>query len=92
MLCDADAEVMAGNVLWCFPNVMGHQLHGIAAIASEETIAFVGLGGRPVDDGNKVRSDDDSVLAFSLRVFRDDILLDDCHILWLMVSWGRGVG
>lgn len=81
LLGDTNTEVVIADVLWRFPDKTLYYLHGIAAVALEETVAATCLRCGTVDDGNEIRSDDDSVLAFFLWVLRNDVLLYNFHYL-----------
>ena len=76
---DAAQELMTGHLSGGMAQVAADQPHRLSSVAAEDAMAIVSLRGRPVDDGAKVRGDDDAVLAFLLRVLRDEALLDDGH-------------
>lgn len=78
---DTCAELVAGGGLWHATDETGRQLHGVLAVAAEETVAAGGLRCGTIDDGNEVRSDDDAVLAFLRGIFRNEGLLDDLHLV-----------
>ena len=70
---------MAGEVFARLAHEAGDNLHGIASVGVEKTVASRGLRGGAVDDGDIVRSDDDAVLAFLRGVLGDEGLFDDGH-------------
>ena len=76
---DSFAELLAGHVGGGFTYKVGNDTHGIAAVGVETAVAVGRLGGGAIDDGNEIIGDDDSVLAFLLLVFRDEVLFDDGH-------------
>lgn len=84
--CDTAEKLLASDVLWHVPDVACRQLHGIAAIGPQQTVAVLALGGAAVDDGYKVSGDDDSVLAFLFGVLGDEGLFYDSH--WWMMGNG----
>ncbi len=71
--------------------VAADELHGIAAVGPEKAVAERGLRGTAVNDGNEVRGDDDSVLAFLFWVLGDEVLFDDLHRVydWRVVAADR---
>ena len=79
--CGHCAKLVAGDVLGHPSYGLANNLHGKAAIGTEEAIAAAGLAGGTVDDSNEVIGDDDSVLAFLRGVLRDEALFDDLHTL-----------
>ena len=76
---NTNTELMAAGVGGHFAYVATDELHGIAAIAHEGAMATLGFGCAAVDNGNKIRSYDDSVLAFLAGDFRYDALLENFH-------------
>lgn len=79
VLGNPEAELMTCKRLRCLAQIAGNEFHGVAAIASTQTKAPVGLACRAVDDSDEVISDDDSVFAFLLCVLRDYVLFYDRH-------------
>ena len=82
VLGDAHAELVTGRGLRHAADVAADEAHGVLSVAVQKTVATIGLRGGAVDDGNKVRGDDDAVLAFLCGVLRDDGLLYDGHDEW----------
>ena len=74
-------KLVAGDVLWALADELGDDVHGIATVATEQAIATSGFRSGAIDDGNEIRSYDDSVLAFFLWVLRNDVLLYNFHYL-----------
>ena len=54
--------------------------HRITAVGHTGAPLARGLRGGAVDDGDEVICDDDSVLAFLLRILRYETLFDDFHL------------
>ena len=54
--------------------------HRIAAVRHTGTPLVLGLRGGAVDNSDEVICDDDSVLAFLLRILRYETLFDDYHL------------
>ena len=77
--CNFFAELLARHVGGGFTDKVGNDAHGIAAVGAGAAIAVGRLGSGAIDDGNVVFSDDDAVLAFLCRAFRDEVLFDYCH-------------
>ena len=71
-------------------NVTAHQLHGIASVGAEDTVAILALRRATVNDSNEVICDDDAVLAFLLGVLRDEALFDDFHVRCLYTRRNTG--
>lgn len=78
-------ELLARGGLWHVANIATHQLHGIAAIGAQDTVAVVGLGGAAIDNGYEISGYDDSVLAFLCGILGNDCLLDNLHVA--MMVW-----
>ena len=76
---NTNTELMAAGVGRHLADITTDELHGIAAIAHEGAMATLGFGCAAVDNGNKIRSYDDSVLAFLAGAFRYDALLENFH-------------
>ena len=78
-MSDADAELVTGGVGRHVADVLRHELHGVASVAVGAAVAFCRLRRGTVNDGNKIVSDDDAVLAFPVLALRYDGLFDDLH-------------
>ena len=76
---NTNTELMAAGVGRHLADITTDELHGIAAIAHKGAMATLGFGCAAVDNGNKIRSYDDSVLAFLAGAFRYDALLENFH-------------
>ena len=76
---NTNTELMAAGVGRHLTNITTDELHGIAAIAHKGAMATLGFGRAAVDNGNKIRSYDDSVLAFLAGAFRYDALFENFH-------------
>ena len=88
---NATQELVAGRCLSHLADVAGSQQHGIAAIGTTEgmghqrtkgvlaTQLIAAFRGAAVDDGYKIRGDDDAVFAGLFRVLGDEVLFEDLH-------------
>ena len=76
---DAKTKLMTGRVCRHFADISRDNLHGIASITHQQRVMAGGFGCRPVDNGDEITCDDESVLAFLFGVLRDQALLDDLH-------------
>ena len=81
---DAKTKLMTGRVCRHFADISRDDLHGIASITHQQRVMAGGFGCRPVDNGDEITCDDESVLAFLFGVLRDQALLDDSHGYWVM--------
>ena len=70
---------MATRIGRHLPDISTDEQHGIAAIAHDRTMTAMGFRGTSVDNSNKIRSYDDSVLAFLAGAFRYDALFENFH-------------
>ncbi len=73
------AELMTAGVSRHFADIATDEQHGIATIAHEGAMVVLGFRGATIDNCYKIRSYDDSVLAFLVGVFRYDALLENFH-------------
>ena len=75
----ADTELMARRVGWHLTDDATDDGHGVMAVRHPSAPLARGLRGAPVDDGDEVICDDDSVLAFLSGILRNDALLYYFH-------------
>ena len=75
-----NAELVAGYSLWHVLYNTCYCFHGVAPVAVENTISPVCFRCGAVNNGNKIVSDDDSVLAFCLWGFRFLLLFYNLHV------------
>ena len=76
---NTQAELMTAGVGGHSAYVATDEQHGIAAIAHDGAMATLGFRGAAINNSNKIRSYDDSVLAFLAGAFRYDALLENFH-------------
>ena len=76
---DPSEKDLTSDVLGHPADIPADQLHGQSTVGAEQAVPVSRFCRGAVNDGDEVRGDDDTVLAFLFRVFRNEALLDDCH-------------
>ena len=76
---NSHTKLMTAGIGRHLANIATDEQHSIATIAHQRAMAAMGFRGAAVDNCNKIRSYDDSVLAFLDWAFRYDALLENFH-------------